>query len=98
MRNMLIRALMSLVLPVSLAVSACAQPKAPPAPDEPPPPPPPVAELAVTPTGEGLPISSQIDVTVSNGSVKAVALADDKGAQVAGTLMGTTWVPDQPLA
>ncbi len=61
---------------------------------------PPVA-LAVAPAKDtaNLPISSEVGLTVSNGAVESVALADATGQAVAGSLRadGSSWVPDVPL-
>ncbi|WP_203910637.1 L,D-transpeptidase [Rhizocola hellebori] len=57
--------------------------------------------LAVAPAKEtdNLPISAEIGLTVSNGTVESVVVTDASGAAVAGKLRedSTSWVPDAPL-
>lgn len=61
----------------------------------------PKAELALAPAPEsaGLPISTEVGLTLRNGTLKAVTLADDQGSEVSGRLRegATGWVPDEPL-
>jgi lipoprotein-anchoring transpeptidase ErfK/SrfK len=104
MKNMWIRGLNGLAATaaVVLGISGCQNTRqaAPP-----PPSPAPVlakAELALQPPTEtaGLPISAELGITISHGTVTTVSLNDDKGRGVAGRLRddGGAWVPDEPLA
>ncbi|GLY97441.1 Ig-like domain-containing protein [Actinoplanes sp. NBRC 103695] len=58
-------------------------------------------QIAVTPaTGKkDVPISAEIGVTVTGGTVKSVALRDSKGGNVAGEMRedGSSWIPAKPL-
>lgn len=62
---------------------------------------PPAVALSIAPASNatGLPASTEIAPTVSNGTVKSVTLTDDQNAQVTGAMRadGSAWVPDQPL-
>jgi lipoprotein-anchoring transpeptidase ErfK/SrfK len=69
----------------------------------PPPSPTPVlagAELALTPAADGLPISTEVGLTLTHGTLKSVTLADENGRTVSGRLRddASSWVPDEPLA
>jgi lipoprotein-anchoring transpeptidase ErfK/SrfK len=61
----------------------------------------PPATLALTPAvgKKNVPISAEIGLKVSGGTVTAVTLKDDDGKAVAGALRddGTAWVPRKPL-
>jgi hypothetical protein len=97
-----------LVAVATLALSACTPGRSPeaaaPAPEAPPPP----LTLAVTPaTGTaGLPVSTELGVTVGHGHLTGVSLVDASGAAIAGMLRdplpagggATTWIPIVPLA
>ncbi len=58
------------------------------------------AELALAPAADGLPITTEVAVTLAHGTVKSLTLADAKGQTVGGHLRddGSSWVPDEPLA
>jgi lipoprotein-anchoring transpeptidase ErfK/SrfK len=64
-------------------------------------PPAPPVTLAITPATQtaALPVSTEIGLTVSNGSVDSVVLTDSAGKAVTGSMREdkTAWVPDQPL-
>nr|WP_245571081.1 Ig-like domain-containing protein [Catelliglobosispora koreensis] len=70
-------------------------------PSSPPVPAPAPVTLALTPAAEtkDLPISTEIGVTLANGSIDSVVLADANGNQTGGDLRDdkTSWVPDKPL-
>jgi lipoprotein-anchoring transpeptidase ErfK/SrfK len=57
--------------------------------------------LAVTPASgaTGLPITTEIGATASNGKISEVRLVDATGAAVTGTMRAdnSAWVPDRPL-
>ena len=69
-----------------------------PAPTTPAPPP---VELTVTPApgSTDVPLSTEIEIDVSDGEVTAVTLVGEDGDTVTGAMRedGSSWVPDQPL-
>ncbi|GAA4893284.1 L,D-transpeptidase [Stackebrandtia albiflava] len=60
-----------------------------------------VARLTLTPeAGEtGMPVSTELGVTVTDGGVEEVTLRDEDGDAVSGAMRadGSAWVPDSPL-
>lgn len=58
-------------------------------------------EVSVTPAAgkKDVPVSAEIGVRVSGGTVKSVALRDSAGKEVAGAMRedGSSWVPSKPL-
>jgi lipoprotein-anchoring transpeptidase ErfK/SrfK len=58
------------------------------------------ADLMLKPATEGVPISTEVELTLNHGRLKSVGLADASGQNVAGHLRddASTWIPDQPLA
>jgi lipoprotein-anchoring transpeptidase ErfK/SrfK len=62
---------------------------------------PPLATVALTPAKAttGVPVSAEIGLTVTNGTVKSVALTDPAGNALQGELRpdGTSWVPSNAL-
>jgi lipoprotein-anchoring transpeptidase ErfK/SrfK len=61
----------------------------------------PPATVALTPAraATGIPVSAEIGLTVTNGTVKSVVLADATGATVSGQMRqdNSSWIPDQTL-
>jgi lipoprotein-anchoring transpeptidase ErfK/SrfK len=59
------------------------------------------ASIAVTPADgrTGVPVSAEIGVKVSGGTVKTVSVKDARGGAVSGALRddGSSWVPSKPL-
>jgi lipoprotein-anchoring transpeptidase ErfK/SrfK len=95
-------AILALVLVTPLA--ACSDDKEQPKPAahiETPSTPVPPATLALTPTAgkKGVPISAEIGLKLSGGTITAVTLKDEDGKTVSGSLRddGTAWVPGKPL-
>lgn len=62
-------------------------------------PPPPTLQLGPASGTSEAPVTTEVTLAVSNGTVSAVTLADDAGATVAGSLRTdrTSWVPAAPL-
>jgi lipoprotein-anchoring transpeptidase ErfK/SrfK len=61
----------------------------------------PVATLALTParSSTGVPVSAEIGVTVTNGTLKSIVLTDGAGNTLQGAMRpdNTSWVPDDAL-
>jgi hypothetical protein len=62
---------------------------------------PPLATVALTPAkaSTGVPVSAEIGVTVTNGTVKSVAVTDAAGTVLQGDFRadGSSWVPNNAL-
>jgi lipoprotein-anchoring transpeptidase ErfK/SrfK len=58
------------------------------------------AELALTPAADGLPISTEVGLTLAHGTLKTLGLTDERAKAIAGHLRddGSSWIPDEPLA
>jgi lipoprotein-anchoring transpeptidase ErfK/SrfK len=105
---MRMRPVFAMLACVSLLLAGCSgsgtptfqQPVAPPS-SAAPSPPPPAATVALTPAkaSTGVPVSAEIGLTVTNGTVKSVALADTAGNALQGEIRpdGTSWVPSNAL-
>src|SRR5262245_18001931 len=102
--------IVALALPVSLLLSACGEPsrKTPAAAVSPSPsaslvsPSAAPLALAIIPAAEAtnLPVTTEIGMTVTGGTVTDVALVDGAGKRMAGEMRadGSSWVPAAPLA
>jgi hypothetical protein len=58
------------------------------------------AEARLTPAADGLPISTEVGLTLTHGTLKSVTLADENGRTVSGVcaMMRARGLPDEPLA
>ncbi|HEX6681609.1 MAG TPA: Ig-like domain-containing protein [Candidatus Limnocylindrales bacterium] len=96
-----------LIVLVCLALAACSDPGKPTIqqpvaePSSAAAPAPPLATVALTPakTSTDVPVSAEIGLTVTNGTVKSVVLTDGAGATLEGELRsdGSSWVPTNAL-